>query len=250
MSATVNEADKFILYGGWAGDVPMWQIAKGASESEQGFYYISNTEAGQLISNDNIEFSSRIEKICDYDSDLMDRLYGNPNTVNGTRSSYVVGDYLAINDHISSNLAKAAKGDVTIWMPNGQTNTVFPDTELREVLKNDNITSINGVSKQQFIDKYNEYAGQDIFQNISGKELDQTILNKVFDEIKTTRPAEYFDDVVVHYDSQGKIVSIDTTAMSGGEFNKSTSSVFEIKAGETRHFATNTDMSTRCLMKE
>lgn len=116
---------------------------------------------------------------------------------------------------------------------------------LREVLKNDNITSINGVSKQQFIDKYNEYAGQDIFQNISGKELDQTILNKVFDEIKTTRPAEYFDDVVVHYDSQGKIVSIDTTAISGGEFNKSTSSVFEIKAGEIRHFTTDTDMSTK-----
>ena len=45
-------SNKLILYGGWNGDVPMWQIAEGAANSGQGYYFISQTEAGSVLNND------------------------------------------------------------------------------------------------------------------------------------------------------------------------------------------------------
>lgn len=69
-------ANKLILYGGMNGDVPMWQIAKGASDSGQGYYYISNTEAGKILNNDEIKDALR--EICDYDKNLYDKIFGNP----------------------------------------------------------------------------------------------------------------------------------------------------------------------------
>lgn len=39
-------SNRLILYGGWNGDAPMWQIAVSAANSGQVHYYISQTEAG------------------------------------------------------------------------------------------------------------------------------------------------------------------------------------------------------------
>jgi len=186
-SFVVEGSEKLILYGGWNGEVPMWKVADGASKSGAGFYYISNTDAGKLISPFNDEFHNLIREVCNYNEDLKDRLYGNPNAANGTRSAYVTDDCLSINDYISSNIVKSAKGDVTIWIPNGKENTVFPDTELRDVLKNAEITSINGVPKEVFIDTYNKSAGANVFSTLDAKALDQDALNSVFEEVKKTR---------------------------------------------------------------
>ena len=54
-------SNKLILYGGWNGDVPMWQIAEGAANSGQGYYFISQTEAGSLLNNDIVK--NKINKI-------------------------------------------------------------------------------------------------------------------------------------------------------------------------------------------
>ncbi len=48
-------SSKLILYGGWNGDVPMWQIAEGAANSGQGYYFISQTEAGSVLNNDVVK---------------------------------------------------------------------------------------------------------------------------------------------------------------------------------------------------
>lgn len=112
-------ASKLILYGGWNGDVPMWRIAEGASKSGKGYYFISSTEAGEIL-NDGL-LRERIDDICGSNEDLINRIYGNQ--VNGVRSAYVVDGQLAINDRISYNLAKNASGNVTIWAPNGIINS-------------------------------------------------------------------------------------------------------------------------------
>jgi hypothetical protein len=39
-------SNRLILYDGWNGDAPMWQITESAANSGQGYYYISQTEAG------------------------------------------------------------------------------------------------------------------------------------------------------------------------------------------------------------
>ena len=49
--APPNGANKLILYGGWNGDVPMWRVAEGASNSGIGYYFISDTEAGKILND-------------------------------------------------------------------------------------------------------------------------------------------------------------------------------------------------------
>ncbi len=48
-------ASKLILYGGMNSDVPMWRIAEGAANSGQGYYFISQTEAGSVLNNDVVK---------------------------------------------------------------------------------------------------------------------------------------------------------------------------------------------------
>ena len=242
LSFSVEGADKLILYGGWNGEVPMWQVASGAAKSGKGYYYISDTSAGNLLSPSNEQFNNLIMKICDYDKNLIDKIFGNPNPANGIRSPYAVEGYLAINDYISSNLAKNAKGDVSIWVPNGQEHTVFPDTELRMVLKNEQIISINGISKEYFINKYNQYVGENVFLSLDYTELDQSILNLLFEDIKKTKPAEYFDNVAIHYDINGIRIGVDTTSICGGTFVTPKDSVYVLKVRDTRFFNSDLDM--------
>lgn len=232
---------RLILYGGWNGDVPMWQIAESAANSGQGYYYISQTEAGSVLNDDAVK--AKINEICDYDSDLYDKIFGNP--VNGTRNAYVVDGELSINDRVSKRLAQNASGDVTIWAPDCPTNKVLSDTELRSVLTNDNITSINGIPKQTFVDTYKKISGGS-FESDPVK-LNQNILDQVFSEIKQTRTAEYFDNVKTFYDVDGKVIGADTSKLVGGnEIIKPSNAVFETTIGERRQFKSNTELSNIC----
>lgn len=135
-----NSGDKLILYSGKHGE-NMWKYAEAASEMGKGYYYISNTEAGRLITNGDI--FDKIGDICNNNSVMIDRIYGN-SSAGERRNRYTVGNQLSLNDRISENLVKNAKGNVTVWAPNGETNKVFSDTELRILLTNENVTSING----------------------------------------------------------------------------------------------------------
>lgn len=61
-AASPEGTNSLILYGGMNGDVPMWKIAKGASNCGQGYYFISDTEAGLLprICSQFLQENSRI----------------------------------------------------------------------------------------------------------------------------------------------------------------------------------------------
>ncbi|GEM_PF-1744289 len=230
--APPNGANKLILYGGWNGDVPMWRVAEGASNSGIGYYFISDTEAGKILNDGFIR--EQIKQICNGDNNLIDRIYGNP--INGNRSAYVVDGQLAINDRISYNLAKNASGNVTIWAPNGIINSVLSDTELRAVLTNKKITSINEIPKEIFIDLYKQYSNITEFPMDTPSNLDQNILNRVFEDIKSTRNLEYFDNALVSYDSNGRIIGVDTSPFLGGNPNIPEGSVFETTIGDIRNY--------------
>ena len=232
-------ASKLILYGGMNGDVPMWKIAEGAANSGQGYYFISQTEAGQLISGINSIFTDKLDKICGGDDELIDKILGNP--VNGERERFVEG-VLSVNDRISNRLAQNATGDVIIWAPDCPTNKVLSDTELRAVLTNDKITSINGIPKETFIDTYKKISGGSFESNPS--KLDQNILDQVFLEIKKTCMPEYFDDVKAFYNSRGKVIGIDVSDFVGGNPIKAPyESVFETTMGDIRNYISDAEIS-------
>ena len=234
-------SNKLILYGGWNGDVPMWQIAEGAANSGQGYYFISQTEAGSLLNNDIVK--NKINKICDYDKNLYDKIFGNP--VNGNRNAYVVDGELSINDRVSKRLAQNASGNVTIWAPDCPTNKVLSDTELRSVLTNDNITSINGIPKETFIDTYKKISGGSFESNPS--KLNQNILDQVFTEIKKTRTPEYFDNVKTFYNVDGMVIGVDTSEFVGGKGSiRPSDSIFETTLGEKRQFKSSSELFKIC----
>ncbi len=122
----LNGGDKLILYADNYGNVGMWRYAQGASNTNIGYYFISDTIAGKLLNSDDIQ--EKIFEICSENEDLFNQIFGNP--VNGNRSRFVEGQ-LAINDRVSANLVKHAKGDVTIWAPNAPYGKVLTDTELK-----------------------------------------------------------------------------------------------------------------------
>lgn len=100
-------ASKLILYGGTNSGVPMWRIAEGAANSGQGYYFISQTEAGKLISGTDPTFTKKLDAICNGDDDLINKILGNP--VNRERERFVEGE-LSVNDRISNRLAQNASG--------------------------------------------------------------------------------------------------------------------------------------------
>lgn len=105
-----NGGTKLILYSGKNGGFDMWRIAEGASESGQGYYYMSSTEAGKFLGND--DFLDKLLKVCGDDEILFKRIF--EDDINGARQPYVIDDCLSIVDHLSNRLAQSASGDVTI----------------------------------------------------------------------------------------------------------------------------------------
>ncbi|WP_294362811.1 hypothetical protein [uncultured Clostridium sp.] len=102
-----------------------------------------------------------------------------------------VGGELSINYDVSANLVKHASGNITIWSHDGKINCVLTDTELRNVLTNNNITSINGISKEIFLEYYRNKSGNYNIEFSNWNDLDQSIVNSIFDEIKLTLSDNY-----------------------------------------------------------
>lgn len=240
-----NSGNKLILYSGQIGDVFMWRVAQGASQSELKYYYISDTEAGKMILDPYV--SEKLNQICNHDENLYNRIMGNP--IDGqVRSSYVVDDQLSVNDRISNRIAQNASGDVNIWAPYGATNTVLTDTELRAVLTNEKITSINGVPKGTFINEYLRYANIDNFPFDAPESLNTKALYSVFDSIKDSVAEDFFDKVQIYYNNLGKVIFVDTTPMLGGTFNMSEdiNYSFSTTIGDRRQYASADYLASIC----
>jgi hypothetical protein len=219
----------------------MWQIAEGASNSGQEFYFISNTEAGIAINDGRIW--DRLYKICKNDENLTNEIFGYQ--VNGTRSS-TIGDQLTLNDCISANLVKNAQGNVTIWAPNGDINTVLTDTELRYLLTNNDVTSINNISIDVFRNAYRETVGDLNFQFDDANALDQNSINNMFDNVKQVYQNDYFSHAVVGFDSEGRIIGVDTKNLLGGTSNHLLENAeYFMNVGEFISLPTDMEMSSK-----
>ncbi|HEY5756960.1 MAG TPA: hypothetical protein VIU34_14105, partial [Steroidobacter sp.] len=133
-----------LLYNGTTGELPSWQAAKLIAEQSNGkYFYISQTEAGLLLNDDDFRAAVRYAV---GDVEGGDRLIDGEFADGHRTSRYGVGDILAVNDFVSQRLVAAASGDVTtLTTHNVDPTRVFAMTELPALLENPNVTAINGI---------------------------------------------------------------------------------------------------------
>ncbi len=110
-----NDGEKLILYSGHNDEIAMWKAAHAASQTEAGYYYISSTEAGKMLNDD--DFISRIELLCEGDKELIAKLMGYATTgrdgvIENPHERYAVGEQLTFNDRISARLVENATGEI------------------------------------------------------------------------------------------------------------------------------------------
>lgn len=110
-------------------------------------------------------------------------LYGNnttPRTANGAW------------DIVSRNFAKGASGNVVAIVPFAQADRVFGATELKELLNNSNVTSINGLDKEALLSfaKNSPPTAKDI--------------ERIFNVIKTTSRVQMAASGLISLDIEGK----------------------------------------------
>ncbi|MDL2259129.1 hypothetical protein LJC42_08315, partial [Eubacteriales bacterium OttesenSCG-928-K08] len=238
---SANNNNDLILYSGYYDDIPMWKFAEGASQSGQDYYYISNTEAGMFLEDSGIRRS--ILSICDSDENLLSLIYDGER-IDGVRSAYSVDGQRSLNDRVSYNLAQNASGNVTVFAPSGNLNSVLSDTELRAILANDAITSINGVGKDFFLDIYNQHAGIVDFPSGAPEALNQNSLDAVYEYIRGMIDADAFDDAIIHYSNSASVVGVDTSNISfiGGTQYVPENSVLDVRLGDLNRFPSGSEM--------
>ena len=155
------------------------------SEGETTVLYSSANEAAEIATKspniriinktEAFEFLMEIDKNENF-SEAWEKLYGYaPNTKNytsregillgGLDSEYDKSDKLVKPktegawDIVSRNFVQTAKGETVIILgDDAKMQRVFFRTELPELLKNKNITKINGMNKAEFTSKLNSYA--------------------------------------------------------------------------------------------
>lgn len=121
-------------------------VATSMHSSNKDFRIVANTEAGKFFDLDraspnfNHQLASKLEEIFqDRPDQLNDFLYGRKDPITDTR----VGT--GIWDIISENFVNHAKGDIRLIVGGSGDDRIFAQTELPVLLKNPNITSIEGI---------------------------------------------------------------------------------------------------------
>ena len=149
-----TSGQKTVLYSG----MNMNEIDKLAKDPK--IRILNNTEAYKFLNKiqENKDFADAWKKINgkypewkpDYSSPA-DKFIGGEDPVNGKPRK------MGAWDIISKNFVKTTKGGeiVALVGNNASTGRVFYQTELPELLKNKNITKINGMDKTEFASKLN-----------------------------------------------------------------------------------------------
>lgn len=128
-----------LFYSGYVGKLPAWQMAEAVAEESRGnVITIKDTPAKKFL--DSQPFRTALRKITG--PGAFDETLDGVAHADGTRTE-------GMFDIASRNLARAAKGDVQTITPNAQLGKVFSATELPELLKNPNVTRINGIDREQ-----------------------------------------------------------------------------------------------------
>ena len=129
---------------------------------------INKTEAYKFLMSlekNNKNFNEAWKKLYGYAPDLSKRSSKVGILIGGINSEYDKSDKLVKPktegawDIVSRNFVQTAKGETVIILgDDAKTQRVFFRTELPELLKNKNITKINGMNKADFASKLNSYA--------------------------------------------------------------------------------------------
>ncbi|MEK5492547.1 calcium-binding protein [Paenibacillus sp. FSL R7-0297] len=149
ISFKVPEGGNIIPYNGWIGDTPAWQIADAVSNSSGGtLYYISDTEAGELLNN--AEFKAAVQQASGSPELAGEMLNGYK--VNGVRTPFGYEGVLSLNDFVSREVMLANAHGNVITLTSGSTpDSVWTLTELRTLLDMPQVNSIDGIPKEDLL---------------------------------------------------------------------------------------------------
>jgi len=121
-------------------------VAASIAASNSDFRILTNTEAGRFLDLDrasptfNSRLSNKLEEIfVDRPDELRNFLYGQQDP--GTKKRIGKGAW----DIVSENFAAQAKGNVRLIVGGGGDDRIFAQTELPALLRNPEITSIEGI---------------------------------------------------------------------------------------------------------
>ena len=166
MSTTVSGTTSAILYSGELAFEHSGEYATAIANADASVAIINKTDAFGLL--DSVEFRGALqETVGDVE---FNRLINGSTDVNGIR----VPDSLW--DDISRDFAQNVQGEIRTVTPNADAYRVFTQTELKELLDNDNVTTINGYDKQKYVDYFDD------LKNVEG--LDEaTALNRMNEDL-------------------------------------------------------------------
>ncbi len=145
IDATIPENATLYLYSGQIGSEESMNIVRNIISTDPSAASIADTEVGILLDLEGFqtELTGIILSDPSFEGTIDDALYGSRD--NGVRQADGLWDIA------SANLADNASGNIQVIAPFTQADSVFAQTELPRLLENPDVTSINGVSKDDFI---------------------------------------------------------------------------------------------------
>lgn len=139
---------------GKGGTVPLsdkgtqtWQIAESIGENNSRIITIGQTDAFKLLDSAGFKESLRLSDPINFNRIL------NGITVNGIRTDPGLWDI------ISQRVAESATGEVRTLTPFSLAEKVFAQTELPALLTNSNVTSIDGIAREDLLRLVNDKGG-------------------------------------------------------------------------------------------
>lgn len=198
VGANVEGATSTLLYSGqFDGGTNAWQVAEDIAKNSNGkVALITQSNAGKLLLSQ--ELRDAVDSTAAANNTTLDQLLSGRDA-NGIRIS---AD--SLDDYASELFVKNATGEVRIITnPTADPNSVFAKTELKALLDNPDITSIDGVSKADFDAKYHNYLTHHGGNEAAALEA----LRKDTAEISVKHVR---DNIKVTYDADGRLNGVDT----------------------------------------
>ncbi|MEC1641053.1 calcium-binding protein, partial [Schinkia azotoformans] len=192
-------------YNGSIGNEPAWRIAQATSQSSGGkLIYISDIEAGKLLND--LDFKEAVVRAVGENGALANNII-NGTKENGIRTPYGVGDVLSVNDFVSQQAMKFnAKGNVLTFTAGSTVDSVWTLTELPTLLEMSEVTSIDGIPKEELLHTKNAL--------IKSGLSEQKALN-VMREIIAYKSNLNMSSIDIYMGENNKILGVDTSKLTG-----------------------------------
>lgn len=154
MDFSVPNGTTIIGYTGESNGVGAWKIVKEVSSGlGDDATYISELQAGKLMNNS--EFKEALMQLVGSEQSIFDAVTSGyaPDGTRIPNGKCGYGDYLSIDDFVSSKLMGESTGiseNLIVFAPEEiSPSKVFGTTEVENIFKNNSIQYINGISKSE-----------------------------------------------------------------------------------------------------